>query len=262
MNINVLESSAAKSLIRLYERGAQLNWLGVAGDSVSRWLTTSELLAVQSELDFNSQDYIPLNISEPRLARECIMYCCHGDTIGDMAVQGKAISLKILQVNATGDQCRVLWEAGEANRSPLEIALHLVCHAARSVGAGDVVYHCQPLNTLALVALTGEDEETFFEELVKGFSAIISMLPDGIGVIPWGMKVPLRIGQRMTPEMYESMDRFMCQIREHISHQEALVLRGEGLICASHGEQEVCSIINAIERAATIRLKTLSVRQM
>ncbi len=262
MNINVLESSAAKSLIRLYERGAQLDWLGGAGDSVSRWLTPAELLAVQSELDFSSNDYIPLNLTEPRLARECIMYCCHGDAMGDMAVQDKAISLKILQVNATGDQCRVLWEAGEAIRPPLEISLHLTCHAARSTGAGDVVYHCQPLNTLALVALTGEDEGAFFDELVKGYSAIISMLPDGIGVIPQGMKIPLRIGERMTPEMYEAMERFILRIREHISHQEALVLRGEGLICASHSERDVLSIISAIERAATIRLKTLYARQM
>lgn len=255
--MGIMQTEAVKSLIQLYDRGAQLNWLGVAGDSVSRWLTTPELMSMEKELDFNSQNYLPMNLKEPKLARECFLYCSHGDQKLKDYTGRESISLHILQVNAAGDKCRVIWENGEPNRSPLEISIHLTCHAARGVGAGSVVYHCQPLNTLALAAMV-EKEKDLMRELVKGFAAIISILPDGIAVIPWMMKRPLRIGETMTQEMYDTMEQFMCSIREQISYQEALVLRGEGVICASRHEREVYSIINSIERAATVRLHMLA----
>ena len=252
--MKVMESDAARNLTNLYQLGAHHNWLGVAGDSVSRWLTPRELMAMETELDLNSTDFVPLNVKEPRLARECFMYCCHGDVLPGDYDGSETISLKILQVNGEGDRCRVLWESGEPNRPPLEISLHFTAHAAHSVGPGCVVYHCQPLNTLALAALLGEHEDDFMKELLQGYAAIDNMLPDGIGIIPWAMKKPLRRGEKMNREMYQTMEGFMSQIREHISHQEALVLRGEGIICASRSERSVYSIIHAIERAATIRL--------
>ncbi len=260
--MKILDSEAAKSLIRLYVHGARQDWLGAVGDSISRWLTTPEMMSIQGELDFNSEAYIPLTVKEPKLARECFMYCCHGNAIVGEDNATEFLSLKILQVNATGDKCRVLWEVGGDNRSPLEVSLHLVCHGAHSVGPGNVVYHCQPMNTLALVSLLGEEEETFYDSLLSGYAAIISMIPDGIGVIPWAMKTPLRLGKRITEDMYQTMEDFMANIRQHIFHQEVLVLKGEGLICASRSEQHVYTIINSIERAAKIRLLAMSARKV
>ena len=57
--MKVLESAAARNLTRTFMDGFRLNWLGVAGDSVSRWLTGRELMSVQTELDLNA-GYLPL----------------------------------------------------------------------------------------------------------------------------------------------------------------------------------------------------------
>ena len=256
--MDIIQTPAATSLIRLYERGVQLNWLGVAGDSISRWLTTPELMTMEKDLDLDSTQFIPLNLREPTLARECFMYCCHGDSRHLDSTHSGQVSIKILQVNPDGTKCRVLWEYGEPNRSPLEISLHLTSHGAHSVGTGCVVYHCQPLNTMALTELLDEETDDLLPELVKCSKPVINMLPDGIGIIPWGMPQPLRPHERMTQEMYQCMENFMLQVAEHIRYQEAVVLRGEGLICASRGEREVYNIIQVIERAASIRLKILA----
>jgi ribulose-5-phosphate 4-epimerase/fuculose-1-phosphate aldolase len=256
--MKVMESDVVKHLSFLYEEGRQQNWHGVAGDSVSRWLTPSELLEFQAELDL-SQPYFPIHIKEPRLARECFLFCCHGDILPG-GVDGHAMtSYQILQINDTGDQCRALWESDRDthNHPPMELAIHFTCHAAHSTGSGCVVYHCQPLNTLALAAVIGNDEKKFFDELLRGYAAIHNMLPDGVGMLPWQMYRPQRRGVAMSLEQLEDMQKFTAQIRERISHQDGLVLLGEGFVCASRSERSVHAIIHSVERAATIRLQMM-----
>lgn len=95
-------------------------------------------------------------------------------------------------------------------------------------------------------------------EFKQGYAAIINMLPDGVGIVPWGMKTPQRRGTHMTDEMIGHMMKFLGAVREHIEHQEAVVLLGEGVLCASHSEQAVFGIINSMERASEIRLLMMS----
>ena len=255
--MRVLESAAARNLTKTFMDGFRLNWLGVAGDSVSRWLTGRELMAVQTELDLNAA-FRPLDIEEPRLARECFMFCCHGEILPGGFEGHQKVSLMILQINDKGSAYRVLWENGEPNRPPFELNLHLTAHAAHSVGPGNVVFHCQPLKTIALSSIVGNDEGRFLEELRKGYAAIINMLPDGIGIVPWGMKTPQRRGMNMTEEMVGHMRDFIADVRDHIDHQEAVIFLGEGVLCASHSEQAVFGIINSMERASEIRLLMMS----
>ena len=114
------------------------------------------------------------------------------------------------------------------------------------------------MKTIALSSLVGNDEARLLEELRHGYAAIMNMLPDGVGIVPWGMTVPQRRGAAMTPEMVEHMRAFIRQIREHVEHQEAVVLLGEGVLCASHSEQAVFGILNSMERASEIRLMMMA----
>ena len=255
--MRVLESAAARNLTRTFTDGFRLNWLGVAGDSVSRWLTGRELMEMQTELDLDGP-FIPLDIAEPRLARECFMFCCHGEILPGGFEGHQKASLMVLQMNEKGSAYRVLWESGEPNRPPFELNLHLTAHAAHSVGPGNAVFHCQPLRTIALSSLVGDDEERLMEELLKGYRVIMNMLPDGVGIVPWGLRQPLRRGSAMTAEMIGEMKEFLAAVRSHVEHQEAVVLLGEGVLCASHSEQSVFGIINSMERASEIRLLMMS----
>jgi ribulose-5-phosphate 4-epimerase/fuculose-1-phosphate aldolase len=256
--MKVMESNAVKHLSFLFNEGYRKNWHGVAGDSVSRWLTSPEVLELQAELDL-SRPYFPIHVKEPRLARECFLFCFHGDLLPGRATDRAMVSYLILQVNDEGDKCRVLWESnqGERNRPPMELAIHFTSHAAHSVGPGCVVYHCQPLNTLALAAVIGNDEKKFLNALLSGYAAIHNMLPDGIGMLPWQMSRPQRRGVQMSADQLDDMRRFMAEIRKSICHQESLVLLGEGIVVASRSERSVHAIINSIERAATIRLQMM-----
>lgn len=254
--MRVNESDAIKKLTYLFNEGRRMDWLGVAGDSVSRWLTPPEIMAMEAELSWEG-NFHPLQIKEPRLAKVCFMYCSHGDGMSCAPDGGAPISVLIFQVNAAGDRYRILWENGQNSYSPLELAIHFTAHAAHSVGPGCVVFHCQPLKTVALAAIIGNDEERFLNELLRGYAAIQNMLPDGVGMLPWQMPRPLRREAVMTEEQFGDLRAFTAQIREHIRHQESLVLLGEGILCASRSERAVHSIIHAIERAATIRLEML-----
>ena len=254
--MKVTESNAAVKLTNLYNEGRRLNWLGVAGDSISRWLTPPEIMELEAALNLNGE-YYPLQIKEPRLAKECFMFCCHGDVLPGDADGDTLISLMIFQVNAAGDKFRVLWESGRENHPPLELAMHLTAHAVHSVGPGCVVFHCQPMKTLALAAVIGQDEDRFLKALEQGFAAIRNMLPDGIGMIPWQMPHPQRRGMPMSEAENHDLRSFMAQIREHMQYQEGLVLMGEGVLCVSRSERSVHSIINAMERASTIRLEMM-----
>ena len=255
--MDVRESAAARNLTNTYMDAFRLNWLGVAGDSVSRWLTNKELMAVQTELDLTGS-YQSLDIEEPRLARECFLFCCHGEILPGGFEGHQKVSLMILQINDKGNAYRVLWESGEPNRPPFELNLHMTSHAAHSVGPGNVVFHCQPMKTTALSSIIGDDEERLMAELRRGYAAIINMLPDGVGIVPWGMTVPQRRGMGMNTEMIGHMKEFIRAVRGHIEHQEAVILLGEGVLCASHSEQAVFGIINSMERASEIRLLMMS----
>ena len=255
--MKVLESAAARNLTKTFMDGFRLNWLGVAGDSVSRWLTNRELMEMQTELELGGA-YTPMDIEEPRLARECFLFCCHGEILPGGFEGHQRVSLMILQMNDKGSAYRVLWENGEPNRPPFELSLHMTSHAAHSVGPGNVVFHCQPMKTIALSSIVGRDEKRLLEELRRGYAVITNMLPDGVGVVPWGMKLPQRRGVGMTAEMVGHMKEFLAEIREHVAHQEAVVLLGEGVLCASHSEQAVFGIINSMERASEIRLLMMS----
>lgn len=255
--MKVLECAAARNLTKTFMDAFRLGWLGVAGDSVSRWLTNKELMEVQTELDF-TRPFTPLRIEEPRLARECFMFCCHGEILPGGFEGHQKVSLMILQMNEKGSGYRVLWESGEPNRPPFELNLHMTAHAAHSIGPGNVVFHCQPLKTIALSSIVGEDEERLMAELLRAYCAIRNMLPDGVGIVPWGMKVPQRRGTGMTEEMIGHMTGFLGAVRGHVEHQEAVVLLGEGVLCASHSEQSVFGIINSMERASEIRLLMMS----
>jgi hypothetical protein len=256
--MKVMDSDAVKHMSYLYNEGRRLNWHGVAGDSISRWLTPPEVLALQAELDL-SQPYTPIHLSEPRLARECFLFCCHGGVIPGGYNGMAPASYQIIQVNDKGDQVRVLWKSDPEvlRHPPLELAIHLSSHAARSVGPGCVAYHCQPLNTLALAAVIGNDEKKFYDALLSGYAAIHNMLPDGICMLPWQMHRPQRQGVQMSPEQISDMQTFLAQIRERMCRRECMVLVGEGILCASHNERSVHNIIHSVERASTVRLQMM-----
>lgn len=255
--MKIAETEFARRTIELYRRGRASGWLGMMGGSVSRWLTGRELMQCEMELNWE-REYQPIGFSVPRLARECFLVCRHDDVGFGLYGDGSDMGLMVLQVNDRGDMFRVLWENHPDNRPPLELSIHLTAHAARGIGTGEVVYHCQPIQCLALAGMTGDDGARFMEELTRGFAAIRNLLPDGAELIPWGMPAPIRRGTPMTGEMVQDMMRFLEDIQKAVSAHELVVLLGEGVLCASRDEPSCFMIVNAIERAAAIRLTMLS----
>lgn len=254
--MKLTETAFAKRTAELYRRGQANGWLGMMGGSVSRWLTSRELMQCEAELQWDGP-YRPIGVTVPRLARECFLICRHDDVYFGQGGDGSDTGLMVVQINDRGDMFRVLWENHPDNRPPLELCIHLTAHDTRGIGTGEVVYHCQPIQCLALAGMSGSGEE-YTGELLKGFTALRNLLPDGAALIPWGMPAPIRRGMPMNSEMCQSMEQFMDSIRAAASTHEAVVFQGEGILCVARDEPTCYMIVNAVERAAAIRLAMLS----
>lgn len=254
--MKLTETAFAKRTTELYRRGQSNGWLGMMGGSVSRWLTSRELMQCESELRWNG-GYHPIGVTVPRLARECFLICRHDDVYFGSGADNSDTGLMVVQINDRGDMFRVLWENHPDNRPPLELCIHLTAHDTKGIGTGEVVYHCQPIHCLALAGMA-DGAEQYTAELLRGFAALNNLLPDGVALIPWGMPAPIRRGMPMNAEMCRSMEQFMERIRESAANHEAVVFQGEGILCAARDEPSCYMIINAVERAAAIRLAMLS----
>lgn len=252
--MKLTETAFVKRTAELYRRGRADGWLGMMGGSVSRWLTSRELMQCESELQWKGE-YLPIGVTVPRLARECFLICRHDDVY--FGSDSSDTGLMVVQINDKGDMFRVLWENHPDNRPPLELCIHLTAHDTKGIGTGEVVYHCQPIHCLALAGMA-ETAEQYTAELLRGFTALSNLLPDGVALIPWGMPVPIRRGMPMSREMCRSMEQFMGQIRTAAVCHEAVVFQGEGILCAARDEPSCYMIVNAVERAAAIRLAMLS----
>ena len=254
--MKLTETAFVKRTKELYRRGQANGWLGMMGGSVSRWLTRRELMQCEAELRWNGE-YHPIGVTVPRLARECFLICRHDDVCFGLEGDDSDTGLMVVQINDKGDLFRVLWENHPDNRPPLELCIHLTAHDTRGIGTGEVVYHCQPIHCLALAGMAA-DEEDFTAQLLRGFTALRNLLPDGAALIPWGMPVPIRRGMPMNSEMCRSMERFMADIHTAAAAHEAVIFQGEGILCTARDEPGCYMIINAVERAATTRLAMLS----
>lgn len=251
------ESTAAKKLRYIYSMGNSMGWKAVAGDSVSNWLTSQELMEMEADLNWDGTQR-PIGIAVPELARECFMFACQNNIRYDTGADKIEPSLMVMQVSSGGDMYRILWENIPDDHPLLEIALHFASHNARKLGAGSVVYHCQPLNVMALASLTQEKNGVLMQELVKGYAAVGNMLSDGVATVKWGMVSSIRRGMSMTNEMITEMRSFIADVGKEVAMHEVVAIVGEGIICASSSENVVISTISAVEKAAEIRLKMLA----
>lgn len=251
--MRIIDSPSVQGLLSLCEMGASKGWNAFIGCGVSKWLQSAELLGMEAELNWTGE-FRPAGIKVSRLARECFL------VTGARVRQGGGPrepdgSLYLIQVNDDGTMYRTLWESEDDAYPPLELALHLVAHAARSTGPGNVVYRCQPVNTVALAALVMREQGDFMAELAQGYQSVHNVIPEGVACIPWGMPAPVRRGFPMTAPMMQEMDHFLGQVRETTAIHEAVVFSGEGLLCATFDENVAFGLASTIERAAEIRLK-------
>ena len=256
--ITPAHSEAGRAIRKLYEQGQLSGWHGFIGSSVSRWLRPADLREFQACLDW-SQPYRPIDAgSYPRLARECFLFSQQEGTNYGEDDNPFPFNFQVIQVSGDGTSYRILWEKTLRHHPPMELSIHLTVHSVRSNGPGGVVYHCQPINTIALAALNREWGRDLVEELSHGVANVRNVVPDGIDVVPWGMTGSIQLGATMSPEMLVELTDFLKEIGEHTKNHQAVMLDGEGIICSSCSEYAVFGLINTVEHAAEIRLKMLS----
>ncbi len=257
MTRSKVDKSIVSQMDGLLELGKREGWHGFIGGSASRWLTSQDLMALQDKLEWERPE-LPLDVQVPALGLECFLISRQAGVRYDTGEDMWENSLSILQVSVGGDSYRILWENLPDDHAPLEVCIHLTVHNARPNGPGGVVYHCQPINLIALAGLAGQRETQLTDELQAGFAAIRNVIPDGVDCIPWGMTKPIARGMAMTRQMLQDMRTFMDAIGAHAANHEALVLEGEGLVVASRSELTVLGIVNTIEHSAEVRLKMLA----
>ena len=256
--ITPMETEAGSSVRGLFQLGRSCGWHNFIGCSASRWLGPQDIATCQSYLDWNAEYRTIDGVAVPSLARECFVF---SQQVGVRYESGKSpeqSSFLVLQIDDSGSKYRILWEGVEDHHPPMELNIQLVMHASRKIGPGNVVYHCQPLNILALAAIDRKRNVDLLDDLSGGYAAIHNVIPDGIESVPWGMKEPIRREMRMSPSMQRDMRAFISKIGEHARACSTILLEGEGLLCSSWSAENVFCIINTLEHSAEIRLKMLA----
>lgn len=184
--MKVLDSEFAKRFIRLCDDGYHRGWHERNGGNLSYRMKDEEAASVKEELNENAP-YAPIGTEVPGLANEYFLVKCTGAYMMNMAIKPREC-MGIIHLDATGTKYKIVWGMENGMKPTSELPSHLMnleVVKARTNGKYRVVYHCHPVNIIALTFVLPLEDKVFSHELWEMATECPIVFPAGIGVVPW-----------------------------------------------------------------------------
>lgn len=139
----------------------------------------------------------------------------------------------------------LVWGYEDGGRPTSEAPTHLKCHIERLKvdSLHRLVIHCHPTNVICMTHVHDLDSNHWTEDLWKMQTESIVVFPEGIAVLPWILCGGEEIGIKTAAKMQE---------------YRSVVWAQHGLFATGKTLDEVFGLIETIEKAAEIYMKTLS----
>ena len=244
--MKVLESAFAQSFAKFADDGWKQGYHERNGGNLSYRIPTEYVEAVKEDLDF-SRPWQEIGTEVPDLAGEFFMVTGTGrffrhvkdDTINTCG---------IIEVDETGTRYRILWGYADGGRPTSELPPHLMnLEVKKKLNGGKtrVVYHCHPVNLIALTFVLPLTDAAFTKELWQFMTECPVIFPDGIGVLPWMVCGSKEIGIATSEKMKE---------------YNAVVWSHHGIFVAGSTFDETFGLCHTIEKSAEIAVKLRSMQ--
>lgn len=153
-------------------------------------------------------------------------------------------NIGIVRLCENNRELELLWGYSDGGRPTSELYAHLMTHAVRLKRdeAHRVVIHTHATNTLAMTYTHTLDEREFTRTLWRMCTECIVVFPDGVSVLPWMLCGTDEIGRETAKKMQDT---------------RIVVWAQHGIFGAGRTLDEAFGLIETVEKAAEIYIKTL-----
>ncbi len=243
--MRVLEAEFAQGFIRLAQDGWDQGWHERNGGNLSYRVRPQEAESVKEELA--PGEWLPIGASVPKLAGEYFLVTGTGRYFQNVA-RKPAESFGLIELDGKGENYRICWGLENNGRPTSELPSHLMNHEVKleaASGRHRVIYHCHPVNTIALTFVLPLTDEAFTRELWEMMTECPVVFPEGVGVVDW--MVPG--GRDIAVATSELMKTYNVAIWAH-----------HGMFCSGADFDETFGLMHTVEKAAAILVKVLSMQ--
>ena len=222
-----------KGFARLCADGWDQGWHERNGGNLTYRMTEGEVADCRPFFCENPSNWIPLGVQADNLRGAFFAATGAGCYLRNVALD-IARNVGIVEINASGDACRVVWGLKDGGRPTSEFPSHFMIHSVRldaTGGASRILYHAHPTNVVALTSVMPLDARAITRALWKAMTECIIAFPKGVGVVPWmvpgGSEIAMATAKLMgTARSVLLGCRFRFRVRSHAHHRE-----GGGYLC-------------------------------
>jgi rhamnulose-1-phosphate aldolase len=242
--MNVTDLGFIRGFIETADEAYRRGWHERNGGNLSYRLTPSDIEEARWCFAENAP-WEPLHAAIPTLASEQFLVTGTGKYFRNI-IKNPHENIGICALDAGGENYRILWGL-EGSKPTSEFLSHLMNHAAKIAAKGDnyrVIYHCHPINIIALTFVLPLDEKVFTRELWEMITECAIVFPDGVGVMPWEV-----CGGKIIAEKSAAL----------MNNFDVIIWAHHGIFCAGESLDSTFGLAETIEKAAEILLKILSV---
>lgn len=231
-----------KGFVRLCADGWDQGWHERNGGNLTYRMTDGEVADCRPFFYDNPSDWVSLGLQADNLRGAFFAVTGAGRYMRNVSLD-TARNVGIVEINASGDACRVVWGLKDGGRPSSEFPSHFMIHSVR-VDATDslsrVLYHAHPTNVVALTSVMPLDARTITRALWKAMTECIIAFPKGVGVLPW-----------MVPGGAE----LAVATSELMKTYDAVIWAQHGLFCSGADFDSAFGLMHAIEKAADIYVR-------
>ena len=231
-----------KDFVCLCADGWDQGWHERNGGNLTYRMTDGEVADCRPFFYDNPSDWVPLGLQADNLRGAFFAVTGAGCYLRNVPLD-TARNVGIVEINASGDACRVAWGLKDGGRPSSEFPSHFMIHSVRVDATGSlsrVLYHAHPTNVVALTSVMPLDARTITRALWKVMTECIIAFPKGVGVLPW-----------MVPGGAE----LAVATSELMKTYDAVIWAQHGLFCSGADFDSAFGLMHTIEKAADIYVR-------
>ena len=231
-----------KGFARLCADGWEQGWHERNGGNLTYRMTDGEVADCRPFFYENPCNWIPLGVQADNLRGAFFAVTGAGRYMRNVPLD-IARNVGIVEINAEGDACRIVWGLKDGGMPSSEFPSHFMIHSVRvdvTCGSSRVLYHAHPVNVVALTSVMPLDARTITRALWKAMTECIIAFPNGVGVLPWMVPGGAEIAMA-TSELMKTYD--------------AVIWAQHGLFCSGADFDSAFGLMHTIEKASDIYVR-------
>ena len=231
-----------KGFARLCADGWEQGWHERNGGNLTYRMTDGEVADCRPFFYENPCNWISLGVQADNLRGAFFAVTGAGRYMRNVPLD-IARNVGIVEINAEGDACRIVWGLKDGGMPSSEFPSHFMIHSVRvdvTGGSSRVLYHAHPINVVALTSVMPLDARTITRALWKAMTECIIAFPNGVGVLPWMVPGGAEIAMA-TSELMKTYD--------------AVIWAQHGLFCSGADFDSAFGLMHTIEKASDIYVR-------